>query len=90
VFIHNSYAVLTPSRIFYSAHHRALASKDQAYGWVMETVPPKWRVVIRTAKDNRLKNAGSTTPQLEQDAMRFVEFVTGEVNRILERSSQLT
>lgn len=47
-----------------------------------------WRAVIRTAKDNRLKNAGSTTPQLEQDVMRFVGFVTDEVNRVLERSSQ--
>ena len=39
-FIHNAYAVLTACRILYSAHHRALASKDQAYGWAMETVPP--------------------------------------------------
>jgi hypothetical protein len=54
----------------------------------METVPPAWRAVINAAKDNRLKNAGSTTPQLERDAMRFIGFVTGEVNRILERSSQ--
>jgi hypothetical protein len=86
-FIHNAYAVLTACRILYSAHHRALASKDIAYRWAMETVPLIWRAVIHAAKENRLKNAGSTTPQLEQDAMRFVEFVTGEVNRLLERSS---
>jgi hypothetical protein len=87
-FIHNAYAVLTACRVLYSAYHRALTSKDQAYGWAMETVPPMWRAVIRAAKDNRQKNAGSTTPQLEQDAMRFVEFVTGEVNRTLEASGQ--
>lgn len=78
-FIHNAYAVLTACRILYSAHHGALVSKDQACAWAMETVPPIWRSVIATARDNRLKNDGATTPQLEQDAMRFVEFVTGEV-----------
>jgi len=86
-FIHNAYAVLTACRILYSAYHRVLVSKDQAYGWAMETLPPMWRAVIHSAKDNRLKNAGSTTPQLEQDAMRFVGFVSGEVNRLLGRSS---
>jgi len=38
-------------------------------------------VIIRAARDNRLKNRGSTTPELEQDAMRFVQFVTREVKR---------
>ncbi|MGA2588558.1 MAG: aminoglycoside adenylyltransferase domain-containing protein [Bryobacteraceae bacterium] len=88
-FIHNAYAVLTACRILFSAYHKALASKDQACGWAMETVPPMWRAVIRAAKNNRLKNAGSTTPRLEQDAMRFVGFVTREVNRILRRTSQI-
>ena len=88
-FIHNAYAVLTACRILYSAHHRALASKDQAYGWAMETVPPVWRAVIHAAKENRLRNAGSTTPQLEEDAKQFVEFVSGEVNRILAIPQQL-
>jgi hypothetical protein len=86
-FIHNAYAILTACRILYSAYHRALASKDQAYSWAMETVPSRWRAVIHAARDNRLKNAGSTSPQLEQDGMSFVGFVSGEVNRILERSS---
>jgi hypothetical protein len=87
--IHNAYAVLTACRILYSAYHRALASKHQAYRWAVETLPPTWRAVIHAAKENRLKNAGSTTPQLEQEAMSFVEFVTGEVERILKRSSQV-
>jgi hypothetical protein len=82
-FIHNAYAVLTACRILYSANHKALASKEQAYRWAMETVPPTWRPVLRTAKENRQKNAGSTTPQLEQDALRFVEFASGEVSRRL-------
>ena len=46
-----------------------------------EVITPKWRAVIRSAKENRLRNRGSTTLQLEQDAMRFVEFVTDEVER---------
>lgn len=83
-FVHNAYAALTACRILYSASHKALASKDQAYGWAMETVPLMWRAVIREAKENRLKNHGSTTLQLEQDAMRFVEFVIDEVMRAPE------
>jgi hypothetical protein len=83
-FIHNAYAVLTACRILYSAHHRTLVSKNQAYGWAIRTVPPMWQAVIRAARDNRLKHAGSTTPQLEQDAARFVGFVSSEVNRILK------
>ena len=82
-FIHNAYAVLTACRILYSARHRKLASKDRAYCWAMETVPPQWQPIIQTARDNRLKNGGVTTPQLEHDAMQFVEFVTGEVHRTL-------
>jgi len=39
--------------------------------------------------ENRLKNRGSTTLQLEQDAMRFVEFVAGEVERELRASSPI-
>jgi Domain of unknown function (DUF4111) len=80
-FVHNAYAVLTACRILYSASQKALTSKDQAYGWAMETVPLMWRAVIRGAKENRPKNRGSTTLQLEQDAMRFVEFVTDEIER---------
>jgi hypothetical protein len=61
-FLHNAYAVLTACRILYSAQHQALASKHQAYGWAIETVPAIWRPVIHAAKDNRLENRGSTTP----------------------------
>jgi hypothetical protein len=86
-FIYNAYAVLTACRILYSARHKTLVSKDQAYSWAMERFPPQWQVVIRAAKHNRLKNRGSTTPKLEQDAMRFVEFVTREIKRELERRS---
>ena len=38
-FVYNAYAVLTACRILYSAHHRALVSKDQAYAWAMENRP---------------------------------------------------
>jgi hypothetical protein len=81
-FIHNTYAVLTACRILFSAYYRTLASKDQAYAWAMKTVPPTWQAIIQTAKENRPKNGGSTNPQLERDAMQFVEFVTREVKRI--------
>ncbi len=80
-FIHNAYAVLTACRIYYTARHRTLVSKGEALRWALETLPSQWRPVIQTAAGNRLKNGGSTTPQLENDAMRFVEFVTGEVDR---------
>jgi hypothetical protein len=53
----------------------------------METVPTVWRSVIHAAIENRLKNSGSTTSELENDAMRFVNFVASEVTRILEQSS---
>ena len=82
-FIHNAYAVLTACRILYTSCHGVLASKAQAYDWAMKTVPPAWRAIIHTARENRLRNAGSTTCELERDAMRFVDYVTGEVNRVL-------
>ena len=55
-FVYNAYAVLTACRILYSAHHRALVTKYQAYAWAMETVPSMWAAIIRTSKENRLKN----------------------------------
>jgi hypothetical protein len=85
-FVHNAYAVLTACRILYSAYHGALVSKFLACEWAMDIIPTTWRPTIETAKVNRLKAEGSTTPQTEQDAMRFVEFVTAEVNRILDKS----
>jgi predicted nucleotidyltransferase len=87
-FIHNAYAVLTACRILYSAHHGSLASKEEACKWAVETVPPALRMVIHAAGANRLKNGGSTTRRLEQDAVRFVEFVSKEVNRVLDQSRQ--
>ena len=86
-FVYNAYAVLTACRILYSAHHLALVSKDQAFSWAIESVPPEWRPVIRAAKGNRLQNRGSTTSDLEQDATRFVDFATREVHREMERPS---
>ena len=82
-FIHNAYAVLTACRILYSAHCRTLTSKSAAYDWAIEKVPAMWREVLHVARGNRQKNAGSTTPRLEQDAMSFVEFVADEVDRML-------
>jgi hypothetical protein len=46
-----------------------------------------WRALIEGARENRLKNSGSTTPHLENEAIRFVEFVTGEVNQVSAQSS---
>ncbi len=80
-FIYNAYAVLTACRILFTAHQRWLTSKEQAYAWAMETFPPMWQPVIHAARENRLKNGGVTTPELERDAMRLVEFVTAEICR---------
>jgi hypothetical protein len=80
-FIYNAYAVLTACRILYTANHRTLVSKDLACGWVLETVPLMWHSAIRAARDNRLKNSGTTTAELERDAIRFVKFVVDEVKR---------
>jgi hypothetical protein len=86
-FIHNAYAVLSACRILFSAYHGTLASKEQASDWAMETVPLTWRPVVNAARENRLKNGGMTTPELERDAMRFVEFVTREVNHRAQPNS---
>jgi len=82
-FIHNAYAVLTACRILDSAYPRKLVSKDQAFDWSIETMPAIWHPVIHAARENRLKNSGSTTPALEGDALRFLSFVGGEVERAL-------
>jgi len=88
-FVHNAYAVLTACRILYSAYHGTMVSKEQAYTWAMETVPNACRSVIDAARENRRNYSGATTPELEQNAMRFVTFVAGEVRRILEPSTQV-
>ena len=82
-FVHNAYAILTACRILYSAHHRSLVSKQQACDWALETIPRRWHAVVQQASENRLKNGGSTTQQLEEDAKGFVEYVTAEVKRML-------
>lgn len=84
-FVYDAYAVLTACRTLYSALHRGLVSKDQAYRWAMERVPALWRAVIHAARENRLKNRSSTTRQFEQFATRFVEFVADEINNELMR-----
>jgi len=78
-FVYNAYAVLTACRILYTAHHKTLVSKDQACSWAMDRVSSRSREVILAAKEDRLKNRGSTTPRLEQDAIRFVTFVRGGI-----------
>ena len=40
-FFHNSYAVLTACRIFYTANNAALVSKDTAAVWTLENIPKK-------------------------------------------------
>lgn len=82
-FFHNSYAVLTACRIFYTAHHRALVSKDAARVWTLENVPVKWHSVINKAKENRLSGKGLKTVELETDAMDFVCFIENQVKNLL-------
>ncbi len=88
-FVHNSYAVLTACRILYSAYHGKLVSKERAYDWAIETIAAIWHPVLQAARENRLKNSGSTTPELEDAAMRFISFIGAEVKRILSHPRSL-
>lgn len=83
-FFHNSYAVLTACRIFYTANNAALVSKDIARVWTLENVPEKWHTVIDTAKQNRLAGKGWKTAKLENDAMDFVCFIENRVKSLLQ------
>ncbi|HSK73355.1 MAG TPA: aminoglycoside adenylyltransferase domain-containing protein [Pyrinomonadaceae bacterium] len=82
-FFHNSYAVLTACRIFYTAFNRKLVSKDTASNFALKNLPEKWRGIILTAKENRIKGKGSKTAQLEKDAMDFVYFIENRVKEML-------
>ena len=82
-FFHNSYAVLTACRIFYTAHHQTLVSKEKASGWTKENIPKKWHAVINTARKNRLAGKGLKTAKLEDDAMDFVCLVESRVKNLL-------
>lgn len=82
-FFHNSYAVLTACRIFYTAQLRKLVSKDAASVFVLENMPEKWRGIIETAKENRLKGKGLKTAKLETDAMDFVCFIEKQVRKLI-------
>lgn len=78
-FFHNSYAVLTACRIFYTAVHGNLVSKEMAAAWALKKVPEKWQTVIKKAIENRLKGKGLKTVQLETDAVDFVIFIENQV-----------
>ena len=82
-FFHNSYAVLTSCRIFYTAHHQTLVSKEKAAGWTKENVPQKWHALINTARENRLAGKGLKTAKLENDAMEFVCLVETQLKCLL-------
>lgn len=83
-FFHNSYAVLTACRIFYTANHQTLVSKEQAFQWALENIPEKWHSIIRIAGENRLKTKGSKTKKLENDAMDFVCFIEEQTKSLLK------
>lgn len=85
-FFHNSYAVLTACRIFYTARNATLVSKDEASIWAMQKTPKKWHSVIKTAKENRLAGKGLKTAKLENDAMDFVCFVETQINSFSKRA----
>ena len=82
-FFHNSYAVLTACRIFYTAHNGTLVSKDKASIWTLENVPEKWHSVIKKATENRLAGKRLKTAKLENDAMDFVCFIENRVGNLL-------
>jgi hypothetical protein len=82
-FFHNSYAVLTACRIFYTARNNSLVSKDAAARWTLENIPPQWQSVIDSAKKNRLAGKGLKTAKLERDAIAFVRFIESRVKDLL-------
>ena len=83
-FFHNSYAVLTACRIFYTAHHQTLVSKEKASGWTKENVPKKWHTVINTARKKRLAGKGLKTAKLENDAIEFVCLIENRIKNLLD------
>jgi hypothetical protein len=82
-FFHNSYAVLTACRIFYTARNNSLVSKDTAAAWTLENITPEWHAVVKTAQANRLAGNGKKTAELEQDAIDFVSFIESRVKSLL-------
>ncbi|MGH9949252.1 MAG: aminoglycoside adenylyltransferase domain-containing protein, partial [Pyrinomonadaceae bacterium] len=46
-FKHINYAILTACRIYYTAQHRILVSKEQGFKWALKTVPEKWHLLIQ-------------------------------------------
>lgn len=82
-FFHNSYAILTACRIFYTAHQRVLVSKDTARIWTLENVPLNWHSIIDTAGKNRIVGKGLKTTKLENDAMDFILFIENQVKSLL-------
>jgi len=83
-FFHNSYAVLTACRIFYTACNNTLVSKETAAAWTLENIPPEWHAVIKTANANRLAGKGIKTAKLERDAIDFVHFIESRVKSLLK------
>jgi predicted nucleotidyltransferase len=84
-FRYNAYAVLTACRILHTAQHRAIIAKEQACEWAMSSFPTEWRAVIATARENRTRNRGATTPYMEVDAASFVRFAREQVSRTLSK-----
>jgi hypothetical protein len=84
-FRHDAYAVLTACRILHTAQHRAIIAKEQACEWAMSSIPPEWHAVVATARENRARKHGSTTPQMEVDAASFVRFAREQTNRSLSK-----
>lgn len=82
-FFHNSYAVLTACRIFYTVHNKTLVSKDKASVWTIQNTPEKWHTVIKSAKENRRAGKGLKTAKLENDAMDFVCFVETRIKSLV-------
>lgn len=82
-FFHNSYAVLTACRIYYTAENNTLVSKDMAAAWTLENIPNNWHSIINTAIKNRQEGKGLKTIKLENDAMNFVYFIKSRVKDTL-------
>ena len=83
-FKHVNYAVLTACRIYYTAKHHNMISKEQAFQWALKNIPEKWHPIIKTAWENRSKKKVSKTKKLEKDAMDFVHFIEEQTKSLIK------
>jgi hypothetical protein len=78
---YRGYAILTLCRILYSHRFGDVVSKPRAARWALETLPPRWHSLIRSAvESDRGKRSTLALPRIA----RFIEFVGAQLDESLE------